>query len=427
MTIVDMTNNYAHIVGDTNELSMVRQETTMPSIGRDPRTYALLLAATLTVMSNATISPALPGIEEQFSATPDAALLTRLLVTAPSLTVALLAPFAGLLADRLGRRVQLLLGVALYALAGTAGFWLGDLHLILASRLVLGVAVALIMTSQTALIGDYFEADQRGRFTGYQIAATNFGGFVFIGLAGYIASISSTATAPFMIYALAGIYLPIIWAFTDREAGNVANGRPRASDRWTPEPWKMSLAWVALLASATFALFYIIPTQLPYYLASRDFAAASASAQVIGVLTLAGGVSGFFFGKVRAMLGRATTPTIGYSAMAAGFALLAIAPSLLGMSGAGLLVGIGVGLVMPNFITLAFAVVPPHRRGVAGGIMTSAIFLGQFASPLISQPVLGMVGYPELLAGTASLLLALAAICLMTLGQKTPVVVSRSA
>ena len=123
----------------------------MPSIARDPRTYALLLAATLTVMSNATISPALPGIQEQFSSTPDAALLTRLLVTAPSLTVALLAPFAGLLADRLGRRTELLLGVALYALAGTAGFWLGNLHLILASRLLLGVAVALIMTSQTAL------------------------------------------------------------------------------------------------------------------------------------------------------------------------------------------------------------------------------------------------------------------------------------
>ena len=184
----------------------------------------------------------------------------------------------------------------------------------------------------------------------------------------------------------------------------------------------MSLAWVALLAGATFALFYLIPTQLPYYLASKGFAAASASAQVIGVLTLAGGAAGFFFGKVRAALGRAITPAIGYSAMAAGFALLAIAPSLLGMSVAGLLMGIGVGLVMPNFVMLAFAVVPPHSRGAASGIMTSAIFLGQFVSPLISQPVLGLVGYPALLAGTASLLLALAVICLMTLGQKAVIV-----
>ena len=68
-------------------------------MARDPRAWALILAATLTILSNATISPALPGLEASFADHPDAARLVRLLVTAPALAVALIAPFAGIITD----------------------------------------------------------------------------------------------------------------------------------------------------------------------------------------------------------------------------------------------------------------------------------------------------------------------------------------
>ena len=93
-------------------------ETRERPIWQEPRAIALLLAASLTTMANATISPALPGIERLFADDPNAALLTRLLVPAPSLSVALFAPLAGMAADRLGRRVMLLVGVMLFVVAG---------------------------------------------------------------------------------------------------------------------------------------------------------------------------------------------------------------------------------------------------------------------------------------------------------------------
>src|SRR5690606_6032431 len=147
---------------------------------RDPRAWALLLAATLTVMANSTIAPALPGLEAMFGDTPQAGLITRLLVTAPSLVVAIAAPFAGYATDRFGRRRQLLVGSLLFAAAGTAGLYLPSLEMILASRLVLGVAMAAVMTSQTALIGDYYTGIARARLTGYQVAAMNYAGFFFV-------------------------------------------------------------------------------------------------------------------------------------------------------------------------------------------------------------------------------------------------------
>ena len=81
----------------------------MLSLLRDGRTLALLLAASLTILSNTLISPALPGLRAFFAGQPHVQLLVPLLVTAPSIMVALLAPFAGLLADRFGRKRQLLL------------------------------------------------------------------------------------------------------------------------------------------------------------------------------------------------------------------------------------------------------------------------------------------------------------------------------
>src|SRR5688572_26411750 len=186
--------------------------TTIPrqtQVWQDPRAIALLMAASLTTMANATISPALPGLERLFGEDPNAGILVRLLVPAPSLSVAIFAPFAGLVADRYGRRWMLLAGVILFVIAGCAGLFLPDLPTIFASRLVLGLAVALIMTAQTALIGDYFTGDDRSALSGLQISARNFGGLVFISLAGWIAATSPRL--PFAIYGVAAAMLPWMW------------------------------------------------------------------------------------------------------------------------------------------------------------------------------------------------------------------------
>ena len=50
---------------------------------RDIRAVALLMAGTMKIMANATISPALAGLAASFAATAHAGLLTRLLVPRP--------------------------------------------------------------------------------------------------------------------------------------------------------------------------------------------------------------------------------------------------------------------------------------------------------------------------------------------------------
>ncbi len=365
----------------------------MDHLLRDARSWGLMLAATLTIMSNATITPALPGLEAQFAGNPLAPMLTRLLITAPSLLVAVVAPFAGVLTDRLGRRRPLLGGMLIYGIAGTAGLYLATLEQILASRLILGLGVAVIMTAQSALASDYFAGPARGRLMGYQMAATNVGGLIFVTSAGVLAA--SDPRLPFAIYGLSFLLLPFLWRVLYEpeplHRGGVDHGDARMADG---EPgWQVTVAVMTVSAGLTFVIFYAVPTQLPYHLQGLGLTDPQNAGAVMGSMMFAAAVMSVVSGWVRSWLGRIGTPVSGYLAMAAGFAALAWG-EVLGTEMVGTaLIGAGLGLCMPTFITTALNVTPARSRGLVAGLITSAIFFGQFLSPLASTPLVAHLGY----------------------------------
>jgi MFS family permease len=379
------------------------------AVWRDSRAVALLMAATLTVMANAAISPALPGLERLFADDPNAAMLTRLLVPAPSLSIALLAPLAGLAADRFGRRRLLLAGVLLFVLAGSAGLFLPDLPTIFMSRIVLGVAVALIMTAQTALIGDYFAGEARNALTGLQISARNFGGLLFILLAGWVAAMSPRF--PFAVYGLALLVLPLMWKViaephraTSRREGGPA---PAAAE---PPAWRLLFSGLVVLQALTNMFFFIIPTQLPFYFDAHGYNSAMMTGATLSVLMLTGGCVALLYSRIQRAIGYAGVFASGYAAMAAGFLLLP-QPPVLSFAGAAL-IGAGYAVVSPSFVAITLNLAPPQRRGMAGGVLTASVFIGQFCSPLLSTPAISGFGYDGLFLGATAVLGTMAAVAL---------------
>lgn len=377
-------------------------------IWQDRRAIALLMAASLTTMANATIAPALPGLERLFADDPNAALLTRLLVPAPSLSVAILAPLAGIAADRIGRRRLLLLGVILFVLSGCAGLVLPDLPTIFASRLVLGIAVALIMTAQTALIGDYFSGDDRNALTGLQISARNLGGLVFILSAGWVATISPRL--PFAIYGLAAAFLPLMWlVIVDPPRLSQGSGAKLAGAGDQQRSWRLSLALLVLLQGATNMIFFIMPTQLSFFLDAQGYDSAIMTGSALGVLMLSGGGFSLLYPRIQRAIGYAGIFALGYGAMALGFLALLLASTTPMIFAAVAAIGAGYALVSPSFVALALNLAPQQKRGLAGGILTASIFIGQFCSPLLSTPLIAGYGYLGLFGSTAVLLAIMAA------------------
>ena len=388
-------------------------DTTEPAVWRDSRAVALLMAATLTVMANATISPALPGLQRLFQDDPNAALLTRLLVTAPSLSIALLAPFVGLAVDRIGRRVILLSGIVLFVITGSAGLYLPDLPTIFISRFVLGVAVALIMTAQTTLVGDYFSGERRSALTGLQISARNFGGLVFILLAGFAAAMSPRWA--FGIYGLAMLVLPVAWMAIVEPRHAQSVGRASIASGFAEQrKWPLPFLGLVALQSLTNMLFFIMPTQLPFFLEAQGYGSAGSTGITLSVLMLTGGCVALAYARLQRAIGYRGVYAAGYASMALGFLLLVTSATSLQIFAGTALIGAGYAAVSPTFVALTLALAPPHRRGVAGGVLTASVFIGQFISPLLSTPVIENAGYDGLFTDTAALLASMAAIAFVS-------------
>lgn len=362
----------------------------MGSLLKDRRAVALLLAATLTVMSNAIISPGLPGIEAYFATTPNADLLTRLLITAPSLTVAIIAPFAGLLVDRVGRKAMLMTGCALFGLAGSAGLWAPTLPVLLASRLVLGVGVAMLMTAMTALVAQYFHGPARGRFMGLQMTFINFGGLIFIAVSGQLANHS--AFYPFALYLAGLVYLPILYVCLDepKSHSHEDGSHPTAQGQ---DGWPVVLALGLLLMSLTFATFYLLPTQMPFYLGQLGHTDPSTAAMMMVCVTFAAGAIAMVYPRLRGALGRGGVLGAGFLLLGAGFLVMSYVEQVPLIAAASLLVGMGPGLIVPTLLNSTLDAVPMRHHGIASGALTFSLFIGQFISPILTQPLIRAGGY----------------------------------
>lgn len=242
------------------------------------RNATLLLISTLTIMSGATISPSLPAIESHFAGSPNVEILTRLVLTLPALSIVICAPFAGGLADRFGRRPLLIAAALLYGLGGMSGLLAESLPGLLVGRALLGVAVAGVMTTATALVGDYFSGSARDHFMGYQSAFVGIGGLVFLTGGGMLAELHWRA--PFAVYGLSLLLIPAVVAFINEPVRNMpsltASSQVSAGTAW------LAVFAVYIAAVLNSVAFYLLPTQLPFHLNTMGIGSPTLRASPLG-------------------------------------------------------------------------------------------------------------------------------------------------
>lgn len=376
------------------------------------RKLTLLCVAALTVMASATISAALPGIVAHFEAVPNAEMLTRLVLSMPGLSIAIVAPLSGWIIDRYGRRQVLLAALVLYAAAGTSGLWAGSLSALLAGRALLGFAVAATMTTATALVGDYFEGAERDRLMGIQASFMGFGGLLFLTGGGLLAEVNWRA--PFAIYAVALLLVPMVHAFLPEPVRRA--GMPHARPAGGGGRIGLPILGLFALAFGSMAAFYMLPIQLPFYLAELGAESPVLTGFALGVMTLTSALTGLAFGWFRARMGRWGLFSLGFAAFALSYGGVFLAGGYRGVVLAMPLTGVGMGLLMPNLMATAIALAPAEIRGRVSGGITASIFAGQFLSPLLTTPLIASRGYAAaygiagvVLAAIAALLLALGA------------------
>ena len=361
----------------------------------------LLLTACLTIMAGATISPSLPGITAAFRDTAHIELLSRLVLTLPALFVVFASPVIGRTADHLSRKPLLILTIILYALAGSSGLYLDNIYGLLVGRALLGIAVAGIMTLGTALVGDYFDSDERDQYMGLQQAFTGFGGLVFLTAGGFLADIDWRY--PFAIYAIALLLVPMVWrVLTEPTQDGAAAKAPENATVARPTRTLM-LCFVAFLASASF---YILPSQLPYRLEDLNFASSALTGLALGLMTFVSAMASLSFSRFRKRLGVRVIFLVGLSAMALGITTTGLGAALVVVMCGTALTGLGMGFVMPNIFSRAMALASSKGRGQTAGFITASLFFGQFVSPFLSQPIIATFGFTAAFFAAAGVTIA---------------------
>ncbi|WP_432284769.1 MFS transporter [Aminobacter sp. BA135] len=376
------------------------------------RNLTLLLISTLTIMSGATISPSLPAIESHFVGSPNVEILTRLVLTLPALSIVICAPFAGGLADRFGRRPLLIAAALLYGLGGMSGLLADSLPALLVGRALLGVAVAGVMTTATALVGDYFSGPARDRFMGYQSAFVGFGGLIFLTGGGMLAEMHWRA--PFAVYGLSLLLIPAVIAFIDEPVRNRIASATVAAQAAAGTAWLAVFA-VYSAAALNSVAFYLLPVQLPFHLNAMGIGSPTLAGLAIGLSSLIGAVAALAYARLRARFGVVGVFSLAFGLMGTGYVLLGFASALVMVLLAAIVVGLGLGMMMPNIAAAAMAAAAPEMRGRVAGGMTASIFAGHFISPFASQPMIAAFGFADtylytgLVVGGVAMLAAAAA------------------
>lgn len=373
----------------------------------------LLLVMALPMMAFAPLSPALPAISAHFADIPNVDYLSRFVLTMPAISIALLSPVAGFLVDRFGRKRLLLGSIVLYGVAGTSGAAFDSLTALLASRGVIGIAMAGILTATTTLVGDYFAGLDRQRFLGLRGAFVNYTAVFVNVLGGLIATVNWRAS--FAIFVVAFALLPLVARnlyeparqSRDQQRAMVRNGNGSIPEA-DPVPG-LFLAFAYALTVAWSMAFFMVPVQLPFYL--RELGAESPAIAGLAIATSGFAVAtiSLFYARIRSRLSAEAMMGIGFGLVAAGYVFVAAATTAAHVFGAVAVSGIGFGFLMANVVVWILDSTPARVRGrVAGGI-TTAIFVGQFASPLVSQPIANVFGLAAAYGTVAAAMAVIAA------------------
>jgi MFS family permease len=372
-----------------------------------PVTKATLLTTSCFISATgANVSPILRDLETVFGAVPNADVWVRLVLTLPALLIVVGSPIAGWIVDRYGRKVLLVVSTVLYGFAGGSGFIAPTLGAILVGRAVLGLAAAGLMTSVTTLITDYYTGARRTQFLGIQAACMGLAGAVFLTLGGILAE--HGWRWPFLVYLSAFLVVPFIATVLHepaRERDNPPAARESGaglagldgSAKW-PVGFMFFVYGTLLLLQIAY---YLIPVEFSFFL--NDLVGASGRHAGLAVAFVTFSFAGGSL-CVRPLRDRFTNLQL----LAAAFPLVAIGFLSIGLASGWLLViiglpfvGFGLGLAVPNLNVWLADSVPDAIRGRALGLFTTALFLGQFLSPIIARPVTraGSVGTTFIVTG----------------------------
>jgi MFS family permease len=349
----------------------------------------LLLPITMAVMGLIVLVPVVPHMMEHFAAVPGVQFMIPLMLTLPALCVALLAPAAGFVVDRFGRRRALIVSLVLYTIAGIMPMFLDDLGAIIVSRVFVGAMEAVVVTASTTLIGDYFHGAERERWLANQTALASISSIFLAVLGGALGNISWRA--PFAAYAISAVYAVglLLWTWEPVKTEQLQEEIAGESGRF---PWgtMMPLAAISVFGGV---MFFLMQIQVTNVLAeSFDIKTPSQLGLFTGAAGLSVAVGSALLFRRAARVRAATQLTIAFGLIGTSYVMMNHSPSVQFFTVWLVINQLGCGILLPSLAVLVMAALAFEFRGRGTGLFMTAWWLGQPLSAQLVPWVRGLQG-----------------------------------
>ncbi len=325
--------------------------------------------------------PLLPMLRGVFHAGEVEVSLT---VTLASLGVAISAPFAGMLADRIGRRPVIVWSAFLLALTALATATATTLPQLLWWRFLQGVFTPGVFAVTVAYINDEWRASGVGRAVAAYISGTVMGGFSSRMISGLVAA---HAAWPKVFLVLGGLNLVLAaaiagWLPSARQQDKPKQNDAHRNDAAKTRAWKSVAAHLAhreLLATFLVGfcvLFSLVGlfTYVTFHLAAPPYSLQPGALGSIFFVYLAGAIATPMAGRAIDRFGHRMTLAVAIAVSIAGVALTLGGP--LWMVVAGLAVCC-TGIFSAQASASAFVgTAARQNRGLAIGLYSTFYYLG---------------------------------------------------
>jgi len=334
-------------------------------IDRDAGTVQGLLLSAVSVALIVAISapvPVIPQMTRAFADQPQITRLITLVAVLPALAVALSSLIAGALADRIGRRRLLTYSAALFAISGLAPLWLNSFVLILASRLITGIAMGMMIVPAVALTGEYYTGRTRQRWLGIQFGATAVAGVLVAVVSGALGELGwRYAFLPLLIGPMLFVGLLVL----PEHGLDAGLAETQAEQPFARVPWT---AWLLILSLGyiTSALVCVPSYEMGALLQEKNLGSSGLTGVFLALVQVGAAVAAFAVGVFGRLAQSGTLTPLGVGCLAAGAAQ---------------------GLLGPLFAAWLMSQTPPALYGRAVGSMQTLSYLAYFTAPLTARQI----------------------------------------
>ncbi|MFW9914850.1 MAG: MFS transporter [Candidatus Thorarchaeota archaeon] len=348
---------------------------------RDPRIYFIFSTTLFAVLGVSLIAPALPTMKDKLGLDKAQIGLMITFFTVPGI---FLAPIAGILIDKYGRKEVLVPSLILFGLAGSACALTNQFEVLLFLRALQGIGGAALMALATTLIGDFYAGPERVDVLGKNASVLSVGTASYPLIGGFLTVLLGWH-APFTLFFLAVPLALLIWKFLDlpNEKEELQDFRQyfHAAMR---DLWNREALMALLVGISGFILLYGGLMTYSGVFLEEEF---DADADIIGLLLAFSSISTAIVASRINWIAAHVPPTkVFLSALflqALAIGLISILPRLEYFVVVSLLFGTGQGLLVPTLQAEIVRQAPQERRGIVMSLLSSVTRIGQSIGPLL--------------------------------------------